>query len=236
MIIKKSIFILSTLCLNLFLSASFFEVQVNGDGLLKKEIRSVGDFNKINASGVLNIKIICQAKKSLEIESDTNILALLKTSVNNKTLTIGSDKSLKPINQINITIFTPDINKIELSGSSQLDIKHIKNSSFVALVNGASNLNASGETKNVELKLQGAGYIDTKKLKAKKVKVTLSGASMVDIFAQDELSANISGFGKINYYGNPQKITQNISGMGMISDRSSPSDKKKNLNIDHRFK
>ena len=53
-------------------------------------------------------------------------------------------------------------------------------------------------------------------MKAKKVRVDLSGASHATVYSSEELWADISGVGVVNYSGNPRIIKKRISGLGSI--------------------
>lgn len=200
------------------LSGSFIDINsIQGDGILKKEARNTANFNQININGKMNVLITCQKQKLIDIEGDSNIVSLLKTSVKNNILSLNLDKKYKENNPLNIHINIPDVSILNINGSSKISIEGIKNNNLNIAIHGVSDLTAKGQSKKLSLDVSGAGYIDTKNLKSENTKVELKGTSMVDVFASKNLDANISGFGKINYYGNPQNIKKNISGAGFIT-------------------
>jgi hypothetical protein len=71
---------------------------------------------------------------------------------------------------------------------------------------GAGSLTASGETKEADITLSGAGSVDAKKLHAINAKVNSTGIGSVEIYVTGQLDAKTSGVGEINYYGNPKRV------------------------------
>ncbi|MFN8577874.1 MAG: DUF2807 domain-containing protein [Candidatus Sericytochromatia bacterium] len=213
----KKFFLVSSLTLSsFFISASFLDNPIIGDGVLKSEKRNVSSFNKISISGGLNISIVCQKQQSINIEGDTNIISLIKTYVEKNVLNITTNQRYKENQPLKIEINNPDINNIQVKGTSILSVIQIKNQAMNIVIDGNTNINAKGQSKKLFLDLSGSGYIDTKNLKTEETKVDLKGFSMVDVFATKSLDATISGFGKINYYGEPKNVKKNITGTGYI--------------------
>jgi hypothetical protein len=73
------------------------------------------------------------------------------------------------------------------------------------------------EVDRLRAELSGAGNIDARELKAKEVRVSVSGAASADVYAKEYLDASVSGVGSIDYYGNPAKVKTDVSGVGSIS-------------------
>ena len=84
---------------------------------------------------------------------------------------------------------------------------------------GAGSLTASGETKETDLTLSGAGSVDAKNLHAINAKVNSTGIGSVEIYVTGQLDAKASGVGEINYYGSPKKVNKQAEGLGAINER-----------------
>jgi hypothetical protein len=191
-----------------------------GSGVSKTEKREVPSFDSIEASGALDIEIVCQKEPSLEIEGDDNLVPLLKTEVRGGTLYINSEKSFSARKGIRIRITTANIQKISSSGASNFQVSNIKNEKLRIQNSGATNVNLSGQTVALELELSGASKADTEKLIAERVTVNLSGAGKANVYASDELNADVSGAGSVTYSGDPKTVNRNVSGVGSISRKS----------------
>ncbi len=197
-------------------SGAFFDLPTAGNGNLKKELRNISEFNQIVVSGAFKVFINCQTKKKLEIEGDSNILPLIKTSVSKNILNITTINKYKENIPLNIFIDINNIKNVEFKGLSKVIINNLKNTKLNIISKGNNDLTVFGQTKEVFLNIMGAGYIDTKNLISEKAKVNLSGSSIVDVFSNKDLSAKISGFGKINYYGTPKNVKKEVLGAGLI--------------------
>jgi hypothetical protein len=194
--------------------------QVVGSGVSKTEKREVPSFDSIDASGALDVEVVCQKEPSLELEGDDNLLPLLKTEVRGGTLYIKSEKSFSARKGIRVRITAPNIQNISSSGASSFQVSNIKNEKLRIQNSGASNINLSGQTVALELELSGASKADTEKLIAERVTVNLSGAGKANVYASDELNAEVSGAGSVTYSGDPKTVNRNVSGVGSISRKS----------------
>jgi len=67
------------------------------------------------------------------------------------------------------------------------------------------------------MNLGGSGKINGEQLKASSVKVTVDGSGEANVYASEQLDADLSGSGSIRYSGNPAKIYQKDNGSGSIT-------------------
>ncbi len=194
-------------------------IGIHGSGIIKDEQRSIQPFDCIDVSGAYDVEIICGEKPDLTIRGDDNLIPLVKTVVKDNTLHIWSKKSISPRRKIKIEITTDNLTNISCSGANRILASNINNHEFEIEVSGACSIKLEGTTSLLGINLSGASSINTEHLKAEKVSVDLSGASNATVYASDELRAEISGVGSVNYYGNPKSINKRISGLGSITQK-----------------
>jgi hypothetical protein len=113
----------------------------------------------------------------------------------------------------------PDVDSISSSGAGSFRIVDVKNSKMKIDASGASNFDIGGETVTLDLNLSGATKIDTEKLRASRVRISLSGAGKATVFASEELDATVSGAGSVTYAGNPKTVNKKVSGVGSVSKK-----------------
>src|SRR5262249_37320437 len=101
-------------------------------------------------------------------------------------------------------------------GAGNAKLTNINNARLEMTLTGAVDLQSSGQTKLVEIRLAGAGNVDAKELHAETVTVNSSGAGSVSVYASEKLDANLTGVGNVEYYGNPKTVNRRISGVGSI--------------------
>lgn len=191
--------------------------QATGSGTMKLEKRTVPPFAAVRISGAYDVEIVVQKDQSLEIEGDENLLPLITTEVRDGLLDVSNSKSLSSKNKLRLRISVPNLDAVSSSGASDFVISNVKSEQFDIDFSGLGTLQVSGETKTLELKLSGAGAVDAKNLHAEKVIVVSSGAANADVYASGELSADVSGAGNVNYYGDPKSVKEDTSGAGSVT-------------------
>lgn len=188
-----------------------------GSGVLKTEKREVGAFTSVDVSGAYEVEIVCQKQPGLEIEGDDNLLPLVKTYVKDNTLYIESDRPYNTKKSIKVRVTTANLEGVSSSGASKITLEGVKNEQLVIETSGASKIDAAGETRNLEIESSGASKVDVQQLRASRVKVSLSGAGYANIYASEEVNADVSGASKVTYYGEPKVVNKSVSGAGSIN-------------------
>jgi hypothetical protein len=193
--------------------------KIHGSGQAKNETRQVAPFTAIEAKCAGTINVTAQGKPGLEISGDDNIVPLIKTEVRNNTLYITAEKDYEPKNKMQINISTPDLARFVFAGAGEAALANIKNNQLEVVASGAGEVKASGETKEADITLSGAGRVDTRDLRAEKAKATSTGVGEMDVYASEQLDASTSGVGVINYYGNPKTVNKHAGGIGAINQK-----------------
>ena len=193
---------------------------VLGSGKLLKEKRSVDSFNSISTEGAFDIEVVCQKPQEVEISGDDNILPLVSTEVSNNVLHVRSLRNYSTSEPLTLKISAPDLVGIHSSGAGTIEVSGLKNDRFEIDVNGAPTIRASGETKALKIDANGAGNIDTHKLRAARVEVESKGVSGVEVYAMEQLDVTVSGPSHVTYRGNPV-VNKTVRGPGSVEKRES---------------
>lgn len=219
---KNSVRLISLLALMSLVSGCHHGMlnQVSGSGNRLKQKRDVPSFNSISYDGAFEIDIVCQQPVSLEIQGDDNILPLVGTDVSNNVLHIKNLSGYSVSEPVKLKISVPSLDGIAVNGAGKIEISGVKNEKFEIDVNGAPNITISGETKVVDIDTNGAGKIDTRKLRASKAIVESKGVSKVDVHAADQLDVTVSGPSHVIYEGNPV-VNKTVNGPGSVEKRAS---------------
>jgi hypothetical protein len=194
--------------------------EIIGSGKLKKEKRSVGAFTSIATEGAFDIKVVCQQPQDVEISGDDNILPLVSTEVTNNVLHIKSSRSYSTSESVTLKISVADLAGIHSDGAGTIEISGLKNDKFEIDINGAPTVSAAGETKELKIDANGAGKIDTHKLRAARVEVASKGVSAVEVYAGEQLDVNITGPSHVSYRGNAV-VKKNVMGPGSVEKKES---------------
>ena len=209
---------------------------VTGDGQIVSQARAVGQFNEVSVSGSGELSVTQGSEESLIIETDENLLPLIKSEVSNGHLWIGPrDVNLRPSKSIRYTLKLKNLNALELSGSVNAEVAAIKTENLVmrvsgsgriqvaqleakqlsAHISGSGAIEVTGEVDRQDIRISGSGSYRAPELRCSQAESKISGSGHATLLVKDALSAHISGSGGVEYYGSPQ-VTSQVSGFGQV--------------------
>ena len=211
--------------------------RIRGDGNVKTEDRSLGNFKSVASHGSFNV-YISSGSQSVKIEAEENLLPYIDTYVDGSTLHIETKENfwLRPSRQVKIFVSSPDFESIHSYGSGDIiGQSKITDSSKLELgVSGSANIKMDVDAPDVDAKISGSGDIDLKgdaksfqgtihgsgnvramDLRSEDAKIEIYGSGDADVFASMKLDVHIAGSGDVNYKGSAQ-VSSNIAGSGRV--------------------
>ena len=193
--------------------------SVRGSGNLVNDSRDLSGFNAVDVGGVFQVEISAQKDFSVEVAADDNILPLISTSVEDGVLRIESEGKISPTKPIVIRISAPDIEKLDVSGVANVNLRGLKNSELAIDASGASKVKIAGETGKLTIDVSGATRIDADDLLAVDATIGASGASKVGVNVTGELRTEASGASSIVYSGTPQNVVRSTHGGSRVTQK-----------------
>ncbi len=212
--------------------------MMTGNGNIRTEKRSTGDFISVKTSGSIDVEINSGDTYAVSVEDDDNILPYIITEVKNGTLDIHYRNNTSVGNDhAKVYVTAPSLDKVIVSGSADVDIRDVlKNSQKIEVsisgsgnikgaldapsvsvdINGSGDVNLKGRTKDFDGSISGSGDINCGALQSENATVTVSGSGNVHIFASVHLKASTFGSGDIYYGGNPQNPEIHTAGSGNV--------------------
>jgi hypothetical protein len=190
--------------------------RIRGNGSIKTETRDVAAFEAIACDGGYDVQIVCQAKQSLAVETDENLLPHIKTEVHNKTLHIDTKGMLFPTQRIRIVISIPNITEFTSHGSTDGDINNINNAKLDIDIHGSGKLYLNGKSDRVTINTSGSSKIDAISLISENSDIQINGSGNIQVYATNSIDVQINGSGTVKYKGEPKSVNQQINGSGRI--------------------
>lgn len=89
---------------------------VTGSGNIETAKRDVADFDRLEVSGVFDVEVTRGDAYSVEVTADDNILPLIRTEVDDRTLSIFADAKISKSSKLRVVITAPNIEYAETSG------------------------------------------------------------------------------------------------------------------------
>ena len=171
--------------------------RIHGNGSIKTETRDVEEFDAITCDGGYDMQINCQEKQSLTIETDDNLLPLVKTEVHNKTLHIYTKGNLAPTQRIRIAVSVPDITEFISNGSTDGDINKINNSAIAIGIHGSGKLQLNGKSGTVHINISGSSKIEAASLISENSNIQINGSGNIHVYATNSIDVQINGSGTV---------------------------------------
>ena len=190
--------------------------RIHGNGSMKTEMRDVPEFEAITCDGSYEVQIDCQAKQSLSIETDENLLPYVKTEVHGKTLHIYTKGMLLPTNRIRVVAAVQNISEFTSHGSTDGDINNVNNTSLEIGINGSGKLHLNGKSDEVKINVSGSSKIDALSLISESSRIQINGSGHIEVYAANSIDVQINGSGTVKYKGEPKSVNQQINGSGKI--------------------
>lgn len=190
-----------------------------GSGHMAAEVRDLRDFNSLDVNSVFQVEVTAQNDFHVEVEADDNLLPFIKTEVRNGELQISLEKKVKTSNPLRVRIGMPNVERLEASGASKVNLANLKNTELTLDTSGASRIEVSGETGELTVDVSGATQVNAADLKAVNANVDASGASRVSVNVSGELRSEASGASNISYSGSPSNVYKRTSGASSVTQR-----------------
>jgi hypothetical protein len=183
--------------------------------------RAVSAFDSISIRGPVNMVVQVGSAQQVRISGDDKFLKKVDTKVVDGELQITFDdddneKGMKVSDDQKIVISVPTLRAFMVEGAGSATVNNISGDSIKLGFQGAGKLVANGKVKQLKIKANGVGAIDTKSLLAQNAAVRFEGVGSVKVYASESLDLNVSGMGSLNYYGNPGKVKKSVSGIGSV--------------------
>lgn len=213
--------------------------KVKGDGNIITEEIAIDNYNEIKLAG--SIDVIYEAKPGeptyLRVESDSNIIPILKIESQQNVLRIEPRKDINPTRGVHVYTNSPSLKYIESKGSSDIHLQGaIAGDEFkldqrgsgdftadnlvfaVAEFNlqGSGDMKLAGKVDKAKIEISGNGDIKAFDMEANSMDCSIRGNGNLEVYASQQLSIEIRGNGNIVYKGTPQITKQEIKGSGSV--------------------
>ncbi|MBA3662299.1 MAG: DUF2807 domain-containing protein [Gammaproteobacteria bacterium] len=193
---------------------------IKGEGTATQESRKITNFSTIEADGEYHIKGTIGTPEELVISSNPNLIPYIKSSVDNKILTIHVDDSVKllPSVQQNIWFTTDQLHTLNLKGNSQFEMYDLNDKQLNCTFKGTHIVMLKGIITNLKIVINGNANVNAQGLQVRDAEIEINGSGLVGVDISNNLKVKINGDGKVLYYNHQPKVEQTISGSGEVSN------------------
>lgn len=218
--------------------------DAKGSGKVASETRTLPEFQAIELSGSMDLKIRQGTPQSVQVEADDNLLPLLETVVEGT----GADarlsiqwkrwQNIRTRAKVSVTVVMPKLNaaslkgsgdlqleafstpalKLSISGAGDARIKDLSTEDLVVSLSGSGDVAGQGKAKRLKISIAGSGDVRLAELQSDEVRVNIAGSGDAAVNAQKILDVSIAGSGDVSYVGSPS-VKSSVAGSGSVSKR-----------------
>lgn len=195
-----------------------------GNGVPAEKTVAITEFETISVAGAADVVFIQDITKTeVILKTDENLLDVYKIAVEDGTLVISPERGKSPIPKkgTSITIYSPSVDGINISGSCDFSIPGtvILTDSFKYKVSGSGDLDINILVcKDFTAAVSGSGDIDITSLTAASTDLSISGSGNIDLGCNGagDISVRIAGSGDVKLHGLARSLSQKVAGSGNI--------------------
>ena len=231
--------ITGTFLLVTFTSCLFIGNSIEGSGNITEQIRRVGNFTGIKASGGLNVYISQGDTQKVMVRADDNLINTIQTDVRNGVLTVVNRKLINGATSEKVFVTVAKLDKITSSAGSNvysqtvINSEQLELSSFAgsnmdlkivtgdleASASAGSNLILEGEANHCSVSANTGSNIKAEKLKTKTCQARANTGANIYIDVEDELDARAGSGANLFYSGVPKRLNVSSSMGGNVIKR-----------------
>lgn len=207
--------------------------DLKGDSVT--EARDVDGFTSIEISGDADLVVRQGDEFDVTITTDSALLEHITTTVDDGELQVTQRYSVIGFSpDVVVAVTVPDLEGVELTGSSNADITGVTGDTLRIAVDGSADVSAEvavetlsinisgsgdvtarGTATELVVEISGSGNVAAASLAARTARVEVSGSGEITVSASETLDASISGSGDVRYTGSP-RVTSDVSGSGDV--------------------
>jgi hypothetical protein len=192
------------------------DVQGNGD--IVEQDRSVGAFSGIFLSEGLHGDVAVGPQASVKIRGDSNLLEYIRLELRDGVLTseLGSGVGLMPSEPIVVTVVTPTLTELRALNGTRLNASGLDTERFSLRAGGRSRVSVSGSAGRLTLATAGDSDVQAGELAVEVASIDVSGSSDVRLHVTQEVSGTASTGSNVTIQGNPPQSDIAVSGGSQV--------------------
>jgi len=198
--------------LALIIGASMFSSPVWADE--DTQVRDVPTFDRIVIEGAMDVSVNVGKKQRVEVTAESRYIDRVETRVDGKTLYLSQEGRRWRDVDVEVEISVQDLEAFIVEGAADAEITGIHSDHFKLEIDGAGDVTLGGTCGSADYEINGAGDVDAEELKCKSVEIVINGAGDADVYASEEVRAELNGVGDITVCGDPDRVRPSINGLG----------------------
>ena len=174
---------------------------IQGEGPVTTETRTLRPFSHLEVGSGIQVMLTIGPAGPALVRAQGNVLPAVATGVSGETLSIEATNDFIAGEPVLVTISTPTLAGVSMSGGAQLAIDGLDGEMLELRLMGGSRARASGTAGSIVLTADGGSSAELDALEAGSVEVTIAGGSTATVNASGSIKGSASGGARLTIAG-----------------------------------
>jgi hypothetical protein len=194
---------------------------IEGSGPVVRDERPAEGVRAVEFGAFGNLEIVQGEEEGLTVMAQGNILPYIVSAIDGDTMRIYFDGNIHPTYGLQMRLKVRELRSIVAGGAGNISVSGLSGDSLSIKVTGGNSVMVEGQVYEQDVTLSASGSYDGSALESQRATVTIDGFANAVVRVEEQLRANISGNGSVEYFGQP-RVIDNITGFGQVMRRTIP--------------
>ena len=192
--------------------------DVFGSGIVVTEARWMASFTGIHASGGHTVVVEQSDVEGVEVTTDDNLFAFVRTEVIDGTLVVSVDSTVRlfPTDPLVVRIHAGGLSTLIADGAVFVDADIGSVPELNVRVSGVSQVWVMGSAEWQSVQISGVSKYHGLGVESNEAVITASGVSIAELWVHNRLEVDGSGASMVRYRGGPSVIARVTGGSAVV--------------------
>jgi hypothetical protein len=189
-----------------------------GDRII--ETRSVAPFRQLEITDDVDVQVVPGDGREVRVYGGEDVLdrvetdssgGVLRIDIRDRGIVIGDD----PLGDVRVQVAASELDAVQIESSADVELGELALPELVLEIEGAGEVEASGNADRLTATIQGAGDAKLSELAVRTATIVVQGAGDAHVNVSERLDVTVQGAADVVYRGDPV-VTKEIDGAGEV--------------------
>ena len=192
-----------------------------GGGERITQTRTVAPFDRLEIADSVDVEVVPGDGREVEVFGGEDVLdrvetessgGLLRIDIRDRGIVIGED----PLGDVRVQVAASALDAVQIESSADVDLGELALPELVLEIEGAGEVEASGNADRLSATIQGAGDAELSDLAVRTATVVVQGAGEANVNVSERLDVTVQGAADVTYRGDPV-VESDVEGPGDVT-------------------
>ena len=191
-----------------------------GGGERITQTREVAAFERLEIADDVDVEVVPGDGSEVRVYGGEDVLdrvetdstgGVLRIDIRDRGIVIGDD----PLGDVRVEVAASRLDAVQIESSADVDLGELALPELALEIQGAGEVQASGNADRLTATIQGAGDAELSELAVRTATIVVQGAGEAHVNVSERLDVTVQGAADVVYRGDPV-VTKEIDGAGEV--------------------